>query len=210
MDVWLIALFKSFHPLLAAFCCAFSSQHCRVDEIEVQIISNIRLVLLFWLSCTHAHAHTRGCILASVSGKTICGSETGTQELWGKFREPRRNLLRRPHVHTQQISMHGRLSEEYLPLHCFVYKGVAKKNNWRWDKSSTITFFTKYFFRKQSTRNTQGLKIWNFYIHGMSLFLAPSHPATDSSVDLSGIYFVREQGVHCHGLLTWNPKLIDT
>lgn len=28
---------------------------CREDEIVVQIISNIRLVLLFWLTCTHTY-----------------------------------------------------------------------------------------------------------------------------------------------------------
>lgn len=52
--------FKSFSPLWlpSAMLLVFN---CRVDEIEVQIISNIRLVLLFWLSCTHTHTrlHTR-------------------------------------------------------------------------------------------------------------------------------------------------------
>lgn len=104
--------FKSFSPLWlpSAMLLVFK---CRVDEIEVQIISNIRLVLLFWLSCAHAHTHayTLGCILASVSGKTICGSETGTQELWRKFREPRRNLLRHSHTctHNRTQCMEGYL-----------------------------------------------------------------------------------------------------
>lgn len=57
--------------LLSAVSSVFS---CREDETAVQINSNISLALLLSLTCTHF------CMLASVSGKTICGSERGTEK----------------------------------------------------------------------------------------------------------------------------------
>lgn len=61
------SLYVFFTPL-AVFCYMALVFSCREDEIVAQIISN-------------THTHTLGCILASVRGKTICGSERRTQEL---------------------------------------------------------------------------------------------------------------------------------
>lgn len=60
---------------LTAFCSACIFQLWgRWNTSLVQIISNIRLAL-FVLAHAHAHTCAPGCILASVSGKTMCGSE---------------------------------------------------------------------------------------------------------------------------------------
>lgn len=69
--------------------------------------------------------------------------------------------------------------------------------------------------RTQHSQNRPGFE--NVYLHVIALqpptpssSLSLSHPAKNSGVDQFGIYFVHEQGVHCRGPLTWNPKLIDT